>query len=149
MVRFDKYIFDYCICFLVGLVSDIQIIYYFHITVYNYVQTIVLKTFCKCFFIFSISRPLQLIKIYNFLPLCTSLFFVFCIPTNSMKILLYVFTPLRNRRRPSKYQSDHLLFHSRMFWLECNNLRESYIIFLSWSSSLIIVSSKCYVEIDG
>ena len=118
MVRFDKYILDYCICFLVGLVSDIQIIYYFHVTVYNYVHTIVLKTFCKCFCIFSISRPLKLIKIYNFLPLRTPTFFVFSIPTNSMKILLYIFTPLCNRKRPSKHQRDHLLFHSRVFLVE-------------------------------
>ena len=52
MVRFEMYTLDCVIWFLVGSVSavveiksDIQIIYYFHITLYNYVQTIVLKYF--------------------------------------------------------------------------------------------------------
>ena len=52
MVRFDVYVLDYVIWFLVGSVSavvviksDIQIIYYFHVTLCNYVQTIVLKCF--------------------------------------------------------------------------------------------------------
>ena len=50
--RFGIYVLDYVIWFLVGslsavvqLKSDIQIVYYFHITLYNYVQTIGLKYF--------------------------------------------------------------------------------------------------------
>ena len=52
MVRYDMYALDYVIWFLVGSVSlvieinsDIQIIYYFHVKLYNYVQTIVAKYF--------------------------------------------------------------------------------------------------------
>ena len=46
------YVLDYVICFfvvsisaVVKIKSDIQIIYYFHVTLYTYVQTIVLKYF--------------------------------------------------------------------------------------------------------
>ena len=56
MVRLDMCVLDYVIWFLVGSVSavveiksDIQIIYYFHVTLYNYVQTIVLKYFLQAF----------------------------------------------------------------------------------------------------
>ena len=52
MVKFDIYILDYVIWSLVGSVSivveiksDIEIIYYLHATLYNYVCAIVLEYF--------------------------------------------------------------------------------------------------------
>ena len=93
------YWINYVIWFSVGLVStvieirnDIQIVYYFHVTLYNYIQTNVLKyilqaslifgiceqlnTFCRRLLIFSICEQLQFLKIDNPSSLYRPVFFV-------------------------------------------------------------------------
>ena len=56
MVRFKMCLLDFTIWFLIGSVSanvemksEIEAIYYFHVVVYNYVQTIALKYILKVF----------------------------------------------------------------------------------------------------
>ena len=112
MVRFNMYVLDYAIWFLVGSVSavveiksDIQIIYYFMVhsiitslkvtsklfTIFMEHSIITskplfLNTFCRRFLIFFICGPLQSLKIDNTSSLYKPTFFVsYCCPNKFNK----------------------------------------------------------------